>query len=450
MALTLPSKVGLKANQSVNPLRYKEPGIANGSRQNVSMDISFAESDKSTAGPISGHVKRKALGVWLPAGENVNVTVTPISNPTQTGSLPLILSVNGGHENVAQLINETSFFEAPLVTASQTMNEGVNTISSEFGGLLYLDHKSVNAEEYQISISGGIIAPTFRVGETDFAQWKSSINTQPTPKFDIISDHLIVTTDVKQTLQQSDDKLKETFSNTAEGMEAMLTLIGLTEDDGIHKRPAGVQHVVEAAQLPGGMWKFGYAGHPIRIKKYWMSPYRDMSVIFHEIAHNYDNPVWTPNHGGNESVANLMTMYVVENSNVKNTNIELPYASTISRLSSENYGGWKTLDLYKHQNIFWMQLKLLFGWDMYTELFKKHREDRVKGLKFYKNKADNLLLNASAITNVDLAPHFDAYKINVGGHVKRRTRCRMTLVSPISWQVTPETTEMVVLEDNDC
>jgi len=454
MAILMPTKLSLQPDQEVNPSASLIHSIDNAENYlNVSLEIDFKASDTTNLNHRYGHKKRIASGYWLPAGKNVTVKVNSLFNSREEGEkLPLKLSVNAEWPSLDKYFYKGILEAPPSFTGSVVLKEGTNIISSEFGGLIYIDHLIENiAEQYNIELSNVYQTPMYTHGVTNLDTWRaqlvqSEVDKEPN-KVDLVFDHLIVTFKREKILSLNNETLKKKLLYIHDGLKEFYDFIGLTDEEGPNHLPVGVNHIVLSPEFLLDYPYKAIAGFPIVFdeEQTEVHPLHSPDIFFHEIAHNYQQTQWLPTNAV-ESHANLMTFAVLDEIDVKPVNIDRPYNGTIAKLK-QGISSFNELSDYSERNIFWSQLSLIHSLEIYTNLFRTTRDGTFPQ---HKDPVTAFALGVSASSNIDISDHIEAYKLSIYEDAKETLKCYPKLVSPLSWEVTPDTNEIPIYDDSEC
>ncbi|NMG07122.1 M60 family metallopeptidase [Brasilonema sp. UFV-L1] len=347
-------------------------------------------------------------------------------------------------KNVKQ---DGKFKRPPIVTLRLPLEPGQNQVRNQYGGLIFLESTDSADKVLDIEIQDAVEAPHYIHGVTTPEQWRT-IRNNPAPWAVIETTKVVVvvpSSDVRNLDNQ--ESLGSMWDNIVGWVSE---LAGFSENPALpHRTPQGKQWLVMDKQISAGS---AHAGIPIMFSPgYKLADVNAISKsgrtgwgVWHELGHNYQQPLWASTFGG-ESTVNLYSLYVQEKLGEPDELIKRKdYIKAINLLNDPNItdkfnkaGDWGKL-------VFLMQIKHAFpeGWDIYKELNKRYRElsaNEVAQLKDDQAKRDKFYILMSDITGHDLTSHFDKWAIGLSS-AARQTVQNMNLPQPSQniWEINPE------------
>ncbi|XP_072003760.1 TRPM8 channel-associated factor homolog [Engystomops pustulosus] len=301
------------------------------------------------------------------------------------------------------------FCRAPVVVHRKGVDDEKVSISSVWGGLLYVIVKAKSQlGNIQISVQGVELAPLFIKGKINRSSWVQKVRKYPSPWAELITENIILTvpSDAIRSLEDPDTLM----SQWDKIMEAIADLAAVSK-----KFPRPERFVTDVQISVGWM----HAGYPIMcqlpsaptlvsvedIKKGLWGP-------IHELGHNQQRGVWEFPPHTTEATCNLWSVYVHE------TVLGIPRdkahpalkpADRENRIQQYMKNGanlaqwsvWTALETY-------LQLQEGFGWDPFKRIFAEYQT--ISNVSNNKNVKMNLWAEKfSQTVNKNLAPFFKAW-----------------------------------------
>ncbi|XP_043823469.1 TRPM8 channel-associated factor 2-like [Dromiciops gliroides] len=361
------------------------------SSMNMEMDLSSQ----------SGNIW-KSTGLYLHPGCTLNITI-----PHSACSSNVKVQIGCHSDN---LNGHDKTIRAPVVIYQHFLNKPNNSISSLWGGLVYIIvPNGCSLGNTSITFTGAVPAPYFVLGKTSVEEWKNSIRHHPVPWGELQADSVILTVPAEnlQRLENPEPLLRLWNEIT----EAIARLGGKANPFPRHER------IVTDVQISQGWMHSGYPimGHldivnallsEHNIRKYGLwGP-------LHEMGHNQQrNDLEFPPHT-TEATCNIWTVYVHEtvlNISRNDTHPALRPKERQNRLkdyqtkgaSLSRWYGWTALETY-------LQLQEAFGWESLTEVFKTFQH--MSGVpKDNESKMNMWVTKFSEQVQKNLAPFFKAW-----------------------------------------
>ncbi|KAM4693132.1 TRPM8 channel-associated factor homolog [Discoglossus pictus] len=272
------------------------------------------------------------------------------------------------------LLKRNEFKRAPVVILRCNIKTETITVSSLFGGLVYIIlPKKAKLGQFNVSIQGVQPAPFFQKGETSISEWQKTIRHYPAPWAELAADNLILT-------------VPSVYVSSLEDPEKVLRFWDLVMDQ--VKELGGFdsflypERIVADVQISLG---FMHSGYPIMIHDTSVPGLLDVDVInrsgswgiFHEMGHNQQKLGWNFFPNTDETTNNLWSVYIMENlCNIPRSKAhgQLKPDTREARIKTyikngaklEEWEVWTALETY-------LQLQEAFGWDPLRQLFRNYQ-----------------------------------------------------------------------------
>lgn len=342
----------------VDPAGADFPGTSSGtaSTWSVEVDVSYGGRDSRYMYSGAGAPIWRALGVWIPAGHVVSVTVPP--SLVDSG---VDLQV-GSHTDT--LWHKEEWTRSPSVVRRFDVDDTRVDVGSALGGLLYLRVPAgVALGTVTVSGDGGLPAPRFVAGETDAADWAAAVSSTTVPWAELETDHLVLTVPTSSVAGLADPTALMAFWQDV--MDAQSTLAAI-------ETRARAERIVTDRQISAG-WM--HSGYPIMAHNASAPDLTDLDQLetsgdwgaFHELGHNHQWSAWFLN-GATEGTVNLWSVYTMEEVvgiDRGSAHPAMADSDRQSRVDSYLAGGadfagswsvWTALETY-------VQLEEAFGWE---------------------------------------------------------------------------------------
>jgi hypothetical protein len=272
--------------------------------ESLSLAVDFKAEDLSyLRQPYRGLDFWQSTGLYAPAGQPVTITVPPELEglSVQIGSHPDMLSTN------------LLWARDPNVVMRSHLAIGTNTVTSGFGGLIYLvPDKWGYRYRGEMKVSGAVQAPWFQRGKTTLKQWESMLATSVAPWGEITSDQVIFTLPVSALSKIDPEVLTAAWDDNLSAYNALAGLTATAELP--HRAPPNPQRYLKDIEI--SYQAYMYAGYPIhfyddeqlstlanpKTQKLW--------GFWHEMGHNYQQS-WTWN-GITEVTTNIFSLSMIK------------------------------------------------------------------------------------------------------------------------------------------
>lgn len=355
-----------------------------------------------------------STGAYAPPGSPITVRLGPGVNP---GGMRVRI---GCHEDAIWHLPEWK--RVPEITMEVDLRLGPTTVTSPFGGLVYISvAKDAKPRKVDVTVEGGCEAPFFELGVTTPEAWMKRRNA-PAPWAELATSKVILSVPSEHVRTLEDPAALMAFWDRI--MDAMADLAGLD-----HARPRPERYVADMQISAGYM----HAGYPIMTH---LDAAADMTTLerlrkgpwglLHEMGHNHQSGLWTFE-GTGEVTCNVFAMYVIE------TVCERPWIEGHEGLKDRgrqiaahvakgrSFERWKSDPFLALQ--MYAQLVEGFGWQPFKDVFADYRSiPPEKQPRTEQSKRDEWMLRMSNRLNRDLGPFFEAWGVPVSDKVRLQTR----------------------------
>lgn len=411
------NQTGQEAAPAKSPFADHFPGVVPVNAQVINgktIEVDFDYSDYGYLRMYRPPGTWISTGLYAPPGKPVVIDV-----PAGVSGLDVQI---GAHTD--NLTSKDVWKRIPVVTKRQTLVPGPNTIQSAYGGLIYLIPTQPKPDtKTTVSISGGVQAPYYVLGQTSDSEWKNAVRQYPAPWAELQGRRVVVTVP-SSLIRQLDDpaQLMETWDAIVDYDDA---LAGLSPDSPPpHHSPVELPfRYVDDIQITAGS---AHAGYPIMFDNYGTRLTDVANVrnkgwgIWHETGHEYQPNPWKWSAITEVSV-NLYSLYVQEKfGNASNLlsrdaqgkdSYDKAFAYLESGAPDKTYGNTSQLDLFG-QLVLFKQLQLAYGWEFYTALHTYYRELPANQLpQNDQQRIDTFVVAASQLSGRNLLSFFDKWAV---------------------------------------
>ena len=354
-----------------------------------------------------------STGLFASAGEAVTVELAP-------GAEKLGLKLRIG-STTCNVTPHDKWVRAPKVDVEIPLKETKTTVSSPFGGLLYVvvpDRVEAPGRTCKVTIANAVQAAWFKVGRDAPAAWKQMLQA-PAPFGEIESDKIILTVPMAELQNVADPVALMTFWDETADLDAHLT--------GIPKERRSAERFVCDVQLCAG-WM--HAGYPIMLPMVTAKDLVNLEKLrtqgdwgfFHELGHNHQNSDWTFQ-GTGEVTVNFFTLYNLEKlcgipprqTRMKQDGLrQLPKWVQGGRSHDE----W-CRDPFLALEMF-VRIQDAYGWEAFEKLFAEYRT--LSGNERPKNdneKRDQWCIRLSKLTGENIAAVFDSWNVPISAAARQ-------------------------------
>lgn len=348
-----------------------------------------------------------STGLYAAAGEPVTAELPP-------GAEKLGLRLRIG-STTCDNTRHDHWARAPKVDLEVPLTSARTTVTSPFGGLLYVvvpDTVDSAARAIKVTLGKACSAAWFKAGRDSLDAWRNTIRGAPAPWAELESDKIILTVPSDCVRALDDPAALLRFWEGVADLDARLTAIPPA------RRSA--ERFVADVQLCAG-WM--HAGYPIMIPTVTAKELVDLQTLkakgdwgfFHELGHNHQNGDWTFG-GTGEVTVNFFTLYNLERVcglTPRQTRMgEAKLQAKVCKWAAEGkpHDAWCD-DPFLALETF-VRLQQTYGWSAFEKLFAEYRtlkkEERPKSDA---DKRDQWATRLSRITGQNIAAVFDAWNI---------------------------------------
>lgn len=377
-----------------------------------------------------------STGVYAEAGKPITIDV-----PEGTTNLDVQI---GAHIDNLSSLSLNNWKRAPVITKRETLSRGRNTITSPYGGLVYLIPTQPNpGTAVTVNLNGGVQAPHYIKGTTKLKDWQDSIRHYGSPWAELQTDRVILTlpSEYVRNLDHPDDVLKL--------WDEMLTeydkLVGTAPNQSLPHRSISLPYrYVGDIQISAG---FMHAGYPIMF-------FNDPSAIdavtvdgiktldgwgwWHETGHEYQQNAWTWGKV-TEVTVNIFSLYIqdhfgnpsrlLQKRSDGTTIYDTAFKYIETTNADKNFNDDNQADVWTRLVMF-RQLQLAYGWDLYTKLNHDVREMPADLLpKTDQERIDLFVTKASQLSGNNLLEFFDKWGLKYSASAKSNVEA-MKLTKP--------------------
>ncbi len=374
-----------------------------------------------------------STGLYAPAGEPIEVTVpaemrgkASVQIGIHTDKIP---AKSNWHKEWRRM---------PLVTNTKALNEEKVTITSPFGGLIYINvDPEMSDINSSVRIAGAVEAVRYVAGKTTREEFATMLANSHAPWGEFETDNLIISMSTEGLR-----KIKE----PEESARVWKDIIGACYDLAQIPEPFfRKQRIVLDEQIWLGLMHSGYpvmAHHREGVQHYEAEQFiYDLSSLssawgfFHEIGHNMQNTHDWVFSGTSEVSVNFFSLYIYDQviMGMDKSHSGVSAAATQNAMKSYFANGAKFEEWKKSPFlglILFRQIRNEFGWDVYKKIFARFNESSLTGKPCFlpcdstgdQRKIDNWVYHLSDITKRDLAPFFKVWGIPVSDGVTAVTK----------------------------
>ncbi|MBR4171556.1 MAG: M60 family metallopeptidase, partial [Kiritimatiellae bacterium] len=342
-------------------------------------------------------------GLFAVAGEPVTVT---LEKGVEREGLRLRIGTT-----TCRVTAHDKWRRAPVVDVEVPLNKTVTTLSSPFGGMIYVVVPKGKTGIIQVKVGPACPAPWFVEGRDTAVTWRQTIRNLPAP-FAEIENGKIIFTVPSSFIRELDDPLPllKVWSEIMD-LDAALTAVP--------KERTSAERMCIDVQLCAG---YMHAGYPIMIP--WGSTRHlvnaqtirtgkeeDVWGFFHEMGHNHQNGDWTFN-GTGEVTVNFFTLYCMEKicglkprqTRMGSPNVKRAYEKW--EAAGYPYEKWKSDPFLALE--FFVKLHDRFGWEPFEKMFAEYRKlSPAERPKNDYEKRKQWAQRFSRIVGEDLCPQFN-------------------------------------------
>jgi hypothetical protein len=321
----------------------------------------------------------------------------------------------GAHSD--KLWNKDTWKRCPDICRRFQIANRTTRAANAFGGPIYIEvPRQIRLGTIDVTISGGIEAPLYVLGDTDVNLWRTEIKHRPAPWAELQTKKVILTVPSKVVRDIEDPEALMRFWDGV--MDACADIAGWPRE---RKRP---ERYVADVQISAG---YMHSGYPIMTHldiaevlvdrdKLMSNQHGGIWGLFHETGHNHQSRDWTFR-GAGEVTVNLFTVYVLENvcgltSEAHASFTKKARAEKLEKYlkSGAKFETWKkdpflALDMY-------IRMQEAFGWEAFKKTFAEYRElAPAERPKDDDQRRDQWLVRFSRTVGRNLGPYFEAWGV---------------------------------------
>ncbi len=348
-----------------------------------------------------------STGLYAAAGEPVTAELPP-------GAERLGLRLRVGSTTCDNTRHE-QWSRAPKVDLEVPLKESRTTVTSPFGGLLYIvvpDRPQASEPTVKVTLGNACRAPWFKLGRDSLEAWRATLRSAPAPWAELESDKIILTVPSEQIRALDDPAALLRFWDGLADLDARLT--------GLPAARRSAERFVADVQLCAG-WM--HAGYPIMIPGVTAKELVDLASLrakgdwgfFHELGHNHQNGDWTF-HGTGEVTVNFFTLYNLEHAcGIRPRQTRMGEEKLQAKVrqwaaAGKQHEAWCD-DPFLALETF-VRLQQVYGWGAFEKLFAEYRTLKpAERPKTDADKRDQWALRLSRLTGQNIAAIFDAWNI---------------------------------------
>lgn len=299
----------------------------------------------------------------------------------------------------------------PEITVRRRFNSPRATMTSAFGGLVYLVVDRV-VDAVPIRLSNVVRAPRFVLGETK--DWSTQLG-YGAPWAEFESGKLILTVPTEDARRVQDpEELMRLWDET-------MDLYAEIKGKPLPRRP---ERIVADRQISAG---YMHAGYPIMTHLDAVELSLSVKQLrqegswghWHELGHNHQEGWWTFE-GTGEVTCNIFTMLAMERISKRPAGWRLePMAAKVKEyLAKPDYSQWKS-DPFLALTMYW-QLQKAFGWEGYERTFRSYYASRPNELpRSDLEKRDQWMVRFSRAVGRNLGPFFERWGVPTSPGARR-------------------------------
>ncbi|MDR1154688.1 MAG: M60 family metallopeptidase [Bacteroidales bacterium] len=389
-----------------------------------------------------GHNKfdRQPTGFYIEAGKTMAVNVETLT-PAADGAKPILIVGTLGFN-----VDNRARTEFPL-------EEGVNRITPQHGGLVYLGFVSGNPSqpvgEVKVTFtpeSEQVRAPRYVYGTTGDAEFAEMMEAYQTPDVIFHSDYAVVcATREAATAHSLGQKKDEWMGGLHTLLEKEDEISGMDNNDPNpvhHRLKAGeVRYLlVENTSTSPHANSVGYTGYPHSSVNRYLTVFGSSNnswMLGHELGHQHQQPAYMIRQA-TESTVNIYAYAVERNiqgsynrttaarwKQAQDTYLNIPVSKRIYDMEDSDLEAITGFNRDELRFMMWEQFFLVFGDEFYKTLHRVVREEKITGGGAEERRA-YLIWKASQVTGYDLTDFFNLWGVRVtDAGLKDQLRARM-------------------------
>ncbi|EFJ43448.1 hypothetical protein VOLCADRAFT_83195 [Volvox carteri f. nagariensis] len=349
-------------NLTASPSAPLYPGSvsANATRVTVTLTVNASYNPPPYRLMYGGYPGRlwRSTGLYAAPGEIINITLGTAAAVGKGLQVQI-----GAHTD--DLTSQPMWYRMPYTYTRVTLKANITSAGNPLGGQVFiLVSPGTNLGAVQVTISGAVRAPWFRLGIDTPATWVSTVRDYPAPWAELDSGKIILMLPSKAIRNMSDPTaVLEHWNQVLDNMADLGSM---------SRQRARAERFLVDAQIGGGWMHSGYPIMAYDVTSVYNVGHMHTEGAwgpFHELGHNHQ---WSEMQfsGTTESFVNLFTVYAlvrwlgVLSADGRAANRAAYFANGAQWAA--DWSVWVALDTY-------LQLKEGFGWDLYKNLYKVYQ-----------------------------------------------------------------------------
>jgi hypothetical protein len=348
-----------------------------------------------------------STGLFAVAGEPLTVRL-----PDSAAALGLRLRIG---QTTCRVTGHDTWHRAPVVDIEVPLDKASVTLSSPFGGMVYVIVPQPSQGVVKVSIGPACPAPWFKSGRDTLADWRGKARSLPAPWAELECGKIILTVPSKNIRQLDDPEALLALWSDVLDLDARLT--------GLPAARASAERYSSDIQVCAGYMHAGYpimlpipcTAHLVNAAEIKAGQVDDVWGFFHEMGHNHQNYDWTWD-GTGEVTVNLFTLYCMDHIcglKPRQTKMGQPWVAGIVKkweADGKSYDALKS-DAYLYLE-FYTRLIEKYGWGPIEKLFAEYRTLAPSGRpKSDLQKRQQFCARLSRITGDDVSVLFKEWNI---------------------------------------
>ena len=312
-----------------------------------------------------------STGVFAVAGEPLTVT---IGDDARSSGLKVRIG-----STADDLSGCAAWKRAPRVTCEVPLSKAETTVYNPFGGLVYIvvPERRELSGSVRVGISGGVMAPWFRLGRDTHSSFAEQCRTTGAPYGEIQGHDFIVSAETSRLKEIDDAEWIARYWDR---------VLAASQDLAQWESRRYPERMCSDVQLTVG---FMHSGYPLmtHINSDGLDWAIDRARLekgeawgcYHEIGHNHQNRDWTPD-GTVEVTVNLFTTHAIET--VVGADIREDRFHSGRRPMERRVREWvakgKTFAAWKKDPFLalemYLRIKEAYGWEVFKNTFARYRK----------------------------------------------------------------------------
>lgn len=307
------------------------------------------------------------------------------------------------------------------IAISQNLFPGKNLLRNLYGGLVYILPSAPLGKVVQLSFTGTVKAPSFKLGVTDPVKWQEEIKTSKVPWFELEGNRIVFTLQTEKAKRLGVDNPKELMEVWDQSIKgAYWDWTGLTEGNPNpkHRAPFNKWRIVHDVLFKASVAQV--SGYPVRARandSYFEQAtsiedvkYKNWGT-YHELGHNMQqNSTWNISAYTGEVTNNLFHFRVSKLHGKQSYKIAEIWNKGIAQKFIGSGVKWNTTfdDHLDIRLIFYAQIFERYGYEFMTYLYTRARNARFTSAND-QSKNDFFFEALCEYTKINMLPFFDKW-----------------------------------------